>query len=167
MESFIGLIVPVAFDFEPRGWLHCRGQVLPINQNQALFALIGTTYGGDGRTNFALPDLRGRVPISRRAGPGLTGRKCGELGGSETVALKSTELPAHTHTLESGRLDPGADLAASTETSLPTGLIASAGAASASGSTPMGDGIAHPNTPPYLAVNWIICVSGGIFPSRE
>ncbi|MCA2971972.1 MAG: phage tail protein [Acidobacteriaceae bacterium] len=166
MDAFIGQIVPVAFNFEPQGWYLCRGQIMSISSNTALFSLLGTTYGGNGQTTFALPDLRGRVPISYGAGPGLTGRNHGERGGSETVTLTTKELPAHTHTLEAGRLDPDADFAASEGISLPSGLIGGAEAASATGSTPVGGGIGHPNTPPYLAVNWIICAQG-IYPPRS
>jgi microcystin-dependent protein len=96
-EPFIGEIRMVGFNFCPRGWAPAAGQLLPINQNQALFALLGTTYGGDGRTTFALPDLRGRVPIADGAGPGLSNVRLGEQGGREQAQLTANELPSHGH----------------------------------------------------------------------
>ena len=97
MESFIGEIAWVAFDFAPRGWAFCDGQLLSIAQYQALFSLIGTTYGGDGRTTFALPDLRGRSSLHAGEGSGLTNRVIGEQGGVETVTITTNEMPSHTH----------------------------------------------------------------------
>src|ERR1700747_753421 len=89
----------MSFNFPPKGWAFCNGQLLPINQNQALFALLGTTFGGDGRTNFALPDLRGRVPLSAGQGPGLENYNLGQTGGAEQVSLTADQMPPHTHTL--------------------------------------------------------------------
>ncbi len=97
-EPFIGQIMPVGFNFPPRGWSFCNGQLLPINQNTALFALLGTTFGGDGRTNFALPDLRGRSMVHVGRGAGLSPVSWGERFGSELVALTEPHLPSHTHT---------------------------------------------------------------------
>jgi microcystin-dependent protein len=96
-EPFIGEIRMVGFNFCPRGWAPAAGQLMPINQNQALFALLGTTYGGDGRTTFALPDLRGRVPVADGQGPGLSNVRLGEKGGREAAQLSANELPAHSH----------------------------------------------------------------------
>src|SRR5450755_3568317 len=96
-EPFLGQIYMVGFNFAPRGWALCNGQILPINQDTALFSLLGTTYGGNGQTTFALPDLRGRTPIHVGQGPGLTNRLLGVPGGSETVTLSLAMLPAHTH----------------------------------------------------------------------
>jgi microcystin-dependent protein len=98
MEVFIGQIQPFGFNFAPRGWAFCDGQLLPINQNQALFSLLGTTYGGDGRTSFALPDLRGRTPIHVGQEPGLPVYQLGRRGGTETTTLTTANLPAHNHT---------------------------------------------------------------------
>jgi len=100
-EPFIGEIRWVGFNFAPRGWAPCDGQLLAISQNTALFSLLGTTYGGDGRTTFALPDMRGRVPVHKGQGPGLTNRDLGEAGGQESVALTTAQMPSHTHTIAS------------------------------------------------------------------
>ena len=98
-DPFIGEIRWVAFTYAPNGWAECNGQLMAINPNQALFALIGTTYGGNGQTNFALPDMRGRAPIHHGMGPGLTDRFLGEVGGEETHSLTVNEMPAHDHAL--------------------------------------------------------------------
>ena len=98
-EPFIGQIMLVPYNFAPRGWAFCNGQLLPIAQNTALFSLLGTTYGGNGQTTFALPDLRGRVPISSGQGPGLGNYDLGQVGGSESVTLTTSQMPAHTHQL--------------------------------------------------------------------
>ncbi len=97
MEPFIGQIIMFAGNFAPRGWAFCDGQLLPIAQHSALFSIVGTYYGGDGRNTFALPDLRGRVPVHPGHGPGLLNHTIGEKGGAESVALNTNELPAHTH----------------------------------------------------------------------
>src|SRR5712691_3143496 len=93
-DPFLGEIILVPYNFAPRGWAFCEGQLLPINQNTALFSLLGTTYGGDGRTTFALPDLRGRVPVGSGQGPGLSSYDLGSTGGDEAVTLAPSELPA-------------------------------------------------------------------------
>lgn len=176
MEAFIATILLFAGNFAPRGWLFCQGQLLPINQNQALFSLLGTTYGGDGVTTFALPDLRSRVPVGAGQGPGLTNRALGEKGGTETVALSAEQLPAHTHQLLASTApadlnDPtNAALAQTVDPSYTPGppvyakdaptvpmMAGSVGAAGGSQS--------HPNMPPYLGLNYIICLEG-IYPSR-
>src|SRR5208283_1161549 len=97
MEPFLGEISPVAFSFAPQGWALCNGQLLPIAQNQALFALLGTTYGGNGTTNFALPDLRGRAANSSGQGTGLSGYSIGQVIGVENVSLSIPQIPAHQH----------------------------------------------------------------------
>src|SRR5262245_2996958 len=98
-QPYIGEIRMVGFNFAPLGWALCNGQLLAISQNTALFSLLGTTYGGNGQTTFALPDLRGRIPIHQGQGPGLSNRVLGEVGGQESVALTSQQMPAHTHAL--------------------------------------------------------------------
>ena len=98
-EPFIGEISMFAGNFAPRGWAFCEGQLLPIAQNQSLFSILGTTYGGDGRTTFGLPDMRGRVSIHPGTGPGLTNYRLGNKGGSETTTLTTNQLPSHNHTI--------------------------------------------------------------------
>lgn len=98
MEDFIGTIVLFAGNFAPQGWADCNGQLLPISQNAALFSILGTTYGGDGRSTFALPDLRSRVPVGIGQGPGLSNYNLGQMAGTESVTLNANQLPAHTHT---------------------------------------------------------------------
>src|SRR5919109_3928213 len=100
-DPYVAEIRIFPFNFAPRGWAFCNGQLLPISQNTALFSLLGTTYGGNGQTTFALPDLRGRVPISSSQGPGLSNYDLGEIGGFESVTLTTNQLPAHTHGLPS------------------------------------------------------------------
>ena len=98
MEEYIGTVKPFAFGFTPRGWLACEGQLLSIAQFTTLFSLLGTTYGGDGRTTFGLPDLRGHAPIGDGRGPGLTDRRMGQKGGSETNTLNVAQMASHNHT---------------------------------------------------------------------
>ncbi|MFY1113097.1 MAG: tail fiber protein, partial [Methanosarcinaceae archaeon] len=98
-EPFIGEIRMFAGNFAPRGWAFCDGQLLPISQNTALFSILGTTYGGDGRTTFGLPDLRGRVPVHAGSGPGLSTVRLGDTGGAETVTLSQAQMPSHNHTI--------------------------------------------------------------------
>ena len=165
---FIAEIVMFGGNFAPRGWAFCQGQLLSIAQNTALFSLLGTTYGGNGQTTFALPDLRGRVPIQQGSGPGLTPRVLGEQGGTETVTLQVTQMPAHTHTVS-------ASTAAAGDT-VPTGNVLSEGSIyhAAPGNTTLsptaigasGGSQPHNNIQPFLALNFIIATQG-IFPSRN
>src|SRR5687767_9318635 len=97
MEPFLGQIQAFGFNFAPRGWAQCQGQLLAINTNTALFSLLGTTYGGNGQTTFALPDFRGRTMVGQGQGPGLSAYTIGQVGGTESVTLTSNNLPAHTH----------------------------------------------------------------------
>ena len=99
MDPFVAEIRMVGFNFAPKGWAQCQGQLLPISQNTALFSLLGTMYGGDGKSTFALPNLQGNTPIGQGQGPGLSPRDVGEQGGSPTVTLLQTEIPGHSHTL--------------------------------------------------------------------
>src|SRR5687768_1782314 len=112
-DPFVAEIRIFPFNFAPRGWAWCDGQLLPLSQNTALFSLLGTTYGGDGKSNFALPDLQGRAPMHPGQGPGLSLHDLGETGGSETVSLLESEIPAHSHALQA--------LAAPADTNLPAG----------------------------------------------
>ena len=169
-EPFIAEIRIFAGNFAPRGWAFCNGQLLPIDQNTALFSLIGTTYGGDGRTTTALPNLQGRAPMHPGRGPGLTARRLGEAGGSETVALNQAQVPAHTHTIAASSR-PG-DLADPAGRSLarsrggkayhaPETLVPMADQAI----SPTGSSQPHNNMQPYLAINFIIALTG-LYPSR-
>jgi len=169
-EPFLGQIEYYAFDFPPRGWAFCDGQLLPINQNQALFSLLGTTFGGDGRTTFALPDMRGRIPVHAGTGPGLTPRNLGERGGAETVVLSAADIPSHTHSLRGttgvgNQVLPGGNTLANDapdETYRNEAPNADMHAGSVS-ATPSG---AHENMPPFLVVNCSIALVG-ILPSRN
>lgn len=163
-EPFLGEIRLMSFNFPPKGWTACNGQFLPINQNQALFALLGTTYGGNGQTTFALPDLRGRVPIHFGSGHSL-----GERAGEEAHTISTAEMPQHTHTLT------GTQVVASTDS--PAGALL----ASSSNLYGTGDGAStlrpvsmshvggsqpHQNMQPFLALGFYIALQG-IFPSRN
>lgn len=168
----LGEIRNFGFNFPPRFWAQCAGQLLPIAQNAALFSLLGTTYGGNGTTNFALPDLRGRTPIGFGQGPGLSNYTQGQAAGTESTTLLSTNLPSHTHTLnaKTGVGNQGAPtghvLAASDQrNSQYTSAAADTTlAATAIGST--GSGVPISNMQPYLATNYCIALQG-IFPSRN
>ena len=165
-EPFIAQIVMFAGNFAPRGWAFCDGQLLPIAQNQALFSLLGTTYGGDGRTTFGLPDLRGRLPMHPGSGPGLTNRRLGEKGGAETVTLTQAQIPVHSHKQRAGKkadsADPGGRVCAAT-----SGNSYSGTADSDMGDTSsIGGSQAHTNVQPFQCVNFIIALQG-IFPSRS
>jgi microcystin-dependent protein len=167
VDQYVGEIRLVAFSFAPVGWALCDGHLLPINQNQALFSLLGTYYGGDGRTTFAVPDLRGRVPVG--AGVSVTGTsyEVGSTGGQETVKLAVAQLPSHSHRAR-------ADKTAST-TNNPTNAVPAVGgkyaaAQNANMSAAMvaksGGGQAHENRQPYVSLTYIIALVG-IFPSRN
>ncbi len=177
MDEFIGVIKIFAGNFAPRGWAFCNGQLVSINQNQALFAILGTTYGGDGRTTFALPDLRGRAPIHFGQGPGLSNLTLGQVGGFENVTLNINQIPAHNHplnvndanatvhkptntTVVAAPVDVNTDPASGYSAVAPNTQLAPNSIGVAGGSQP------HENRPPYLAINYIICLEG-IFPSRN
>lgn len=168
-EPFIGEIRLVGFNFAPNGWAFCDGTLRPIAQNSALFSLLGTTYGGDGVTTFALPDLRGRLPMNMGTGPGLTPRSLGEVSGSEHVTLLSTNLPAHTHLLMATTNSASSDT--------PTNGVVLAQGATIYGNgvpTPMspqaigptGNNVPVSTLPPYLVLNFVIALEG-IYPSRS
>jgi len=158
-EPFVGEIRMFGFGFAPQGWALCNGQLLPINQNQALFSLLGTTYGGDGRTTFALPDMQSRVPVCQGQGPGLSSYAEGQAGGAETVTLAATQMPGHNHPVKasSSPASSASHIYAAkpdTSTVMNADMLGAAG-----GSQP------HDNIQPYLAVNFCIALNG-IFPSR-
>lgn len=175
MEPFLGMVGLFGFNFEPRGWAFCSGQILPIAQNSALFALLGVTYGGNGQTTFALPDLRGRVPIGQGQGPGLTPHPIGEVAGTETVTLIQTQMPAHNHLLNVSTQGAGSDSPSGSV--LAVSALADGTVVNTYGSTitatanPQSIGVAggtqpHPNMQPYLVMNYCIALEG-IFPSRN
>jgi microcystin-dependent protein len=170
-EPFIGQLALVPYNFAPKGWALCNGQLLSIAQNTALFALIGTTYGGNGTTNFALPDLRGRVPLSSGQGPGLSNYVLGQASGAETQTLTLNQMPTHAHVLIAdtsvGTSErPNGALPARNAAGVPqygtsgTGTMSVAVVQSAGGNQP------HDNMQPYLTLNWIIALQG-IFPSQN
>ena len=196
MDPMMASIMLFAGNFAPRGWAFCDGQLLPISQYSALFSLLGTTYGGDGRTTFGLPDLRGRAPIGPRNGPGLSSYRLGEKGGIEDVVLNQTQIPSHTHLASA--TDVTVALKASSaeaDTHIPTAGVSLAAGNEVNGrgtdpiqmynsSTPditlaggsstatnvtignTGGNLSHENRQPFLAVNYIIALQG-IFPSRS
>lgn len=169
MEPFIGQIMMVGFNFAPRGWAKCDGQLLPINQNQALFSLLGTQYGGDGETTFGLPDLRGRVPMHAGNGPGLPNHPIGQKSGSEFTTLSLAHLPPHNHPVSIATSSAEGDTALPGNNSLAksgTGNYTTQATDSTLGgvtSSNAGSGQAHSNMQPYLAVNFIIALTG-LFP---
>ncbi len=172
-DPFIAEILMAGFNFAPRGFALCDGQILPISQNQALFSLLGTTYGGDGRTTFGLPELRGRTPVHEGTGPGLPTKALGKLDGAETVALQPLDLPAHTHT-------PRAANTEATENSPLNNVLADPTAgvqayklnpSTRVGMNPAavevtGGGQAHTNVQPSLTISFFIALTG-IFPARN
>ena len=164
-EPFLGEVRMVGFNFAPRGWAFCEGQILPINQNQSLYSLLGTTYGGDGRTSFALPDLRGRTPL--HVG---NGHRLGQRAGEEQHTLTAAEMPNHDHVVqassdEGDKLVPTEAVLARSVNQIyhePTNLTQLQSGSIAN----VGGGQPHQNMQPYLAVNFIIALQG-LFPSRN
>ena len=170
-DPYIAELRIVSFAFAPRGWAQCNGQTLAINQNQALFSLLGTTYGGNGTTNFALPNLQGATGLHWGTGVGgVSSYSIGQVGGEASHQLSTNEMPAHRHTLHAGAgaatvvspagavwaaSSPGSLYAAAGDTTMSTGALGSAGGSQA-----------HPNMPPYQVLNVIIALVG-IFPSRN
>ena len=177
MDPFLGQIMLFGGNFAPRGWAFCEGQLLPINSNQALFSILGTTYGGDGRTTFGLPDLRGRVAIHPGRGPGLSDKRLGQKGGAEEHTLRANEIPQHDHpaqfrlgqAMADSKDGNGKSLSVNTGYGTFTNQAPDSNKKLANGSVvvgPAGGNQAHNNMQPYLAVNYIIALQG-IFPSRS
>lgn len=168
-DPFVAEIRIVPFNFAPTGWAKCNGQLLPLSQNTALFSLLGTTYGGNGTSTFALPNLAGRMPMFWGQGPGLSPRSIGETGGSDTVSLITWELPAHGHALTQGTGTATADPA-----SAAIGPSAARPFTSATPASPMHSGAVapaggdqpHSNLSPYLVCNFVIAMQG-VFPPRS
>jgi microcystin-dependent protein len=171
-DPFVAEIRIFPFNFAPKGWAFCDGQLLPLSQNTALFSLLGTTYGGNGKSNFALPDLQGRAPMQPGQGPGLSLHDLGEAGGTDTVPLLESEIPAHSHSLQSQPApadvpNPDGNAFARVVGATPytgTGgasLVAMSDAALA----PSGGDQPHNNMMPYLTFNFCIALQG-VFPPR-
>lgn len=179
MDSpFIGSVVLFAGNYAPRGWAFCQGQLLSIAQNTALFSILGTTYGGNGQTTFALPDLRGRVPVGQGAGPGLSPISLGEMYGTQTVQLTTQQMPQHNHFVQVA--GGNADTATSTNNFLATAnanyggdpvTINTYNGVQSSTLNPAsisftGNSLPHDNNQPSLGLNYIIALEG-IFPARN
>jgi microcystin-dependent protein len=169
-DPFLGEIRVFGFDFPPRGWANCAGQLLPISQNTALFSILGTSFGGDGRTTFALPNLQGTVRVHVGAGPGLTPRALGESGGTPEVTLSVAEMPAHSHAANcNSGLGTSYGPANNVWASDAGGASEYASAANIgmapNALTPAGGGQPHDNRQPYLALNFCIALQG-IYPPR-
>lgn len=180
MDGVLAVIWMFGGNFAPRNWAFCDGQLLAISQYSALFSLLGTTYGGDGRTTFGLPEMRGRVPMHAGNGPGLTPRQIGQRSGQETVTLNTTQIPSHTHpatttTQIAVSAAPGGESTVNGQhianhTSAfnedPTAGATLAGATSTTTVNNTGGNLSHNNLQPYMVVNFVICLAG-IFPSRN
>jgi microcystin-dependent protein len=170
-DPFVAEIRIFPFNFAPKGWAFCDGQILPLSQNTALFSLLGTTYGGDGKSNFALPDLQGNVPMHPGQGPGLDLYDLGETGGAQHVTLLESEIPSHSHALRADTLDiadtnvpnPNASFALSSGGTLYQN--ASNTTLSDQALAPAGGDQPHNNMQPYLTLNFCIALQG-IFPPR-
>lgn len=171
-EDYLGEIMLFAGNFVPQGYAACNGQVLPIAQYTALFSLLGTTYGGNGTSTFALPDLRSRIPVGYGQGTGLSAYQLGQVGGQESVTLTTNQLPAHTHQLQGiaapgTSADPTNNLLANDGRGGPQYIDTGATTALSSQSiSAAGGNQAHENRSPYLALNYCICING-VYPSRQ
>jgi microcystin-dependent protein len=169
-DQFLAEIRIFPFNFPPTGWAFCDGQIMPISQNTALFALLGTVYGGDGKSTFALPDMQGNAPMQPGQGQGLSLRDLGEMSGVESITLLQSEIPVHTHTLTASQADalerfPADQL---TGQGIGVGLYAVPGATTLmafQALPPAGGGLPHNNMQPYLTLNFCIALQG-IFPQR-
>lgn len=173
-DPFVAEIRIFPFNFAPKGWAFCDGQILPLSQNTALFSLLGTTYGGDGKSNFALPNMQGNAPMHPGQGPGLSLHDLGETGGSETVTLLESEIPSHSHSLmasstastkpnpignANARISSGATPYVAANPAPPIVAFASQALAPAGGDQP------HNNMQPYLTLNFCIALQG-VYPPR-
>lgn len=181
MDEYLAIIKIFAGNFAPRGWAFCQGQLMSIAQNTALFSLLGTTYGGDGRTTFGIPDLRGRIPVGTGNGPGLSPVVLGQMAGTENVTLTLNNLPAHNHAV-TGTVKVPVNANGGVTDNPVDHFLAQAGSNIYGGSASLGDyagnlevnlqtgiiggSVPFNNASPYLGLNYIICMQG-IFPSRD
>jgi microcystin-dependent protein len=169
-DPFVAEIRIFGFNFAPKGWAFCDGQLMPLSQNTALFSLLGTTYGGNGKSNFALPDLQGRAAMQPGQGPGLSLHDLGETGGSETVSLLESEIPAHSHALVVSQAEGLERIPTNQLFATGTGIGAYAAPAgltqlNPNAVTPAGGDQPHNNMQPYLTLNFCIALQG-VFPPR-
>ena len=174
MDPFVAEIRIFPFNFAPKGWAFCDGQILPISQNTALFSLLGTTYGGDGKSNFALPDMQGNAPMHPGQGPGLSLHDLGETSGSETVTLLESEIPSHSHFMRAHNGDQADHQTPGPSTSLAQSANGNAYQSTTNTSlallantilTPAGGDQPHNNMQPYLTLNFCIALQG-VYPPR-
>src|SRR5688572_26788730 len=167
-DPFVAEIRIFPFNFAPKGWAWCDGQLLPLSQNTALFSLLGTTYGGNGKSNFALPDLQGRAPMHPGQGPGLSLHDLGETGGSETVTLLESEIPAHSHGMRASNEDGNSRNPAGNYIGIGNNIFAAPqnlGAMAPEALAPAGGDQPHNNLQPYLTFYFCIALQG-VFPPR-
>jgi microcystin-dependent protein len=170
MDPFVAEIRIFPFNFAPKGWAFCDGQILPLSQNTALFSLLGTTYGGDGKSNFALPDMQGNAPMHPGQGPGLSLHDLGETGGSDTVSLLESEIPSHSHawTVSAADAVAGAPSGLLFASGVGIGMYATPGSLtqlSDNALAPAGGDQPHNNLQPYLTLNFCIALQG-VYPPR-
>jgi microcystin-dependent protein len=170
MDPFVAEIRIFPFNFAPKGWAFCNGQILPLSQNTALFSLLGTTYGGDGKSNFALPNMQGNAPMHPGQGPGLSLHDLGEVGGSQTVSLLESEIPSHSHNVQVSAQDATTRIVVGQHpaTGIGVGLYGPTPAnttLSPNALSPAGGDQPHNNMQPYLTLNFCIALQG-VYPPR-
>lgn len=170
-EPFVGEIRMFAGNFAPRGWAFCDGQLLAVSQNDALFSLLGTIYGGDGRTTFGLPDMRGRLSLHAGQGPGLSNRRLGAKAGAENVTLTANQLPSHRHAINAttsggDNANPLGNKLAESSEDIYTDELDNPGQMNSSSLSNTGGSQSHTNIMPFLCINYIIALVG-IYPSRQ
>ena len=173
MDPFVAEIRIFPFNFAPKGWAFCDGQILPLSQNTALFSLLGTTYGGDGKSNFALPDMQGNIPMHPGRGPGLSEHFLGETGGSDTVSLLESEIPSHSHAWMASNADSNNQSPVGQLVAAGLGGVTFYGEQNAGALTTLNDNVLapaggdqpHNNLQPYLTLNFCVALQG-VYPPR-